>query len=133
LKIRHAMTGFFASAHTSSTVGDALEKMLREGLGHLWIVDDKCQLVGSIREPMLLDAVCDNQWRDHCVTRHMDRQMVTVSPEERVDAVLEKFRNCQVSEFPVTWQKRLIGVITRRQLLRVVLNLLPTEKQLLSV
>ena len=90
MKIRHAMTGFFASAHTSSTVGDALEKMLREGLGHLWIVDDKCQLVGSIREPMLLDAVYDNQWRDHCVTRHMDRQMVTVSPEERVDAVLEK-------------------------------------------
>ncbi len=133
MKIHHAMTGYFASAHTSSTVGDALEKMLGEGLGYLWIVDDKSRLVGSIREPMLLDAVFDQQWRDQCVTHHMDRQMVTVGPDDQVEDVLQKFRQHQVSEFPVTWQQKLIGIITRRQMLRAIMKLLPMEKQLLAV
>lgn len=116
------MTPYFASAHISSTVGDVMEKMLEEGLSTMLIVDDKSQLVGSIEESLLMVAAFDEQWRNNPVSLHMDRKIVTIRPGEPVGQVVEKFMLHRVNEFPVLQDGKLIGVLTRRQLLRSVLG-----------
>ena len=120
--VRDVMTDYFASAHISSTVNDAMDKMLAEGLQNLLIVDDRNQLVGRIEESLLMVAAFDEQWRNNPVSLHMQRNFVTVRPEEAVSQVTEKFLLHRVSEFPVLSEGKLIGVLTRRQLLRSVLG-----------
>ena len=61
--VQDVMSDYFASAHISSTVNDAMDKMLSEGLASLLIVDDQNQLVGRIEESMLMSAAFDPQWR----------------------------------------------------------------------
>ncbi len=120
--VRDVMCEYFASAHINSTVGDVMEKMLDEGLETLLIVDDRSQLVGSIEESLLMVAAFDEQWRNNPVSLHMERKFVTVRPDEHVGQVIEKFMLHRSSEFPVLAEGKLIGVLTRRQLLRAVLG-----------
>ena len=120
--VRNLMSDFFASAHISSTVNDAMEKMLVEGLDNLLIVDDRNQLVGRIEESLLMVAAFDDQWRNNPVSLHMERNFITIRPDEPVSQVVEKFLLHRVSEFPVLSEGKLIGVLTRRQLLRSVMG-----------
>lgn len=120
--VRDTMTDYFASANIRSTVGDAMEKMLSEGLDTLLIVDDSSKLVGSIREPFLMEAMLDQQLQDDLVSLHMERHSISAAPEEPVTSVLEKFHQLQASELPVLVGGKLVGVLTRRQLLRAILG-----------
>jgi len=120
--VRNVMSDYFASAHLSSTVNDAMNKMLSEGLNNLLIVDDRNQLVGRIEESMLMVAAFDEQWRSNPVSLHMQRNCITVRPDEPVAQVTEKFLLHRTSEFPVLSEGKLIGVLSRRQLLRAVLG-----------
>lgn len=120
--VRDVMSEYFASAHINSTVGDVMEKMLEEGLETMLIVDDKSQLVGSIEESLLMVAAFDEHWRNNPVSLHMERKFITVRPDEPVGQVIEKFMLHRFSEFPVIFEGKLIGVLTRRQLLRTVLG-----------
>lgn len=120
--VSDVMTPYFASAHISSTVGDVMEKMLEEGLSTMLIVDDRSELVGSIEESLLMIAAFDEQWRNNPVSLHMDRKFVTIRPDEPVGQVVEKFMLHRCNEFPVLDHGKLIGVLTRRQLLRSVLG-----------
>lgn len=120
--VRDVMTDYFASAHISSTVSDAVDKMLAEGLDNLLIVDDRNQLVGRIEESLMMVAALDSQWLAQSVNLHMERNFVTIRPDETVGQVVEKFLLHQASDFPVLEEGKLIGVLTRRQLLRAVLS-----------
>lgn len=124
------MSDYFASAHINSTVGDAMEKMLAEGLDNLLIVDDRNQLVGRIEESLLVVAAFDDQWRNNPVSLHMIRELVSVRPGELVGQVVEKFLLHRVTDFPVMEEGKLIGVLTRRQLLRAVLGYKPSNEEL---
>jgi len=99
--VRDAMTDYFASANIRSTVGDAMEKMLSEGLDVLLIVDDSSKLVGSLREPFLMEALLDQQLQDDLVSLHMESDSISAAPDELITSVIEKFQRHQTSEFPV--------------------------------
>ena len=120
--VSDVMTEYFASAHISSTVGDVMEKMLEEGLNTMLIVDDKSQLVGSIEESLLMVAAFDEQWRNNPVSLHMERNFITIRPDEPIGQVVEKFMLHRTCDFPVLDEGKLVGVLTRRQLLRAVLD-----------
>lgn len=120
--VRDAMTDYFASANIRSTVGDAMEKMLSEGLDVLLIVDDSSKLVGSLREPFLMEALLDHQLQNDLVSLHMETDSISAFPEEPITSVIEKFQRHQSSEFPVVIGGKLVGILTRRQLLRAVLS-----------
>lgn len=129
--VRDAMTGYFASAHTSSTVGDALEKILGEGLSTLLIVDDRSRLVGSLGEELLFESLFGGPSPDDPVTAHMTGLMVTVAPDEPIESAIRKFRHELVSELPVVGAGKLVGILTRRQLLRACLKQSRSERRTL--
>ncbi len=129
--VSDSMTDYFASAHISSTIGDAMEKILREGLTQLLIVDDRSRLVGLIEESLLMETIFEARLKRDSVTRHMKTDFESVNPGDPVAEVVEKFRRRGVSEFPVTENGKLVGVLTRRQLLRALLKHSRPEKSAL--
>lgn len=116
--VRDAMTDYFASANIRSTVGDAMDKMLAEGLDTLLIVDDSSKLVGSLRESFLMEALLDRKLQHDSVSIHMERHFISICPDESIYSVVVKFLQNQTSELPVLVSGKLVGVLTRRQLLR---------------
>ena len=133
MDVRHAMTDYFASAHVNSSVEDVIEKMLGEGLSKLFIVDDSSQLVGSMDESMLINGIFDEAWRNSPARLQMNTDCETVSLDTDVKMVLEKFRESGLAEFPVIEQGKLIGVLTRRQLMRAILNRSPAKNRRFSL
>ena len=121
--VRDVMTDYFASAHINSTFSDAMDKMLAEGLNNLLIVDDRNQLVGRIEEPLLMMAAFDDQWLDNPVSMHMEREIISIRPDEPVNQVVEKFLLYRSADFPVLDEGKLIGVLTRRQLLLSLIHI----------
>ena len=126
--VREAMTDYFASAHSSSTLGDTMDKMLAEGLGILFIVDDKSHVVGSIGERLLMHVIDNPEMRDEPATNFMDRHVSVVRLDDEVAQATQMFRQNGVSELPVVDEDKLVGVLTIRQLLRAIFSSTRNEK-----
>ena len=118
--VREAMTDFFASAHNSSTLGDAMNKMLSDGLGILFIVDDKSHVVGSLGERLLLHVIGNPEMREELASSFMDRHVPVIRFDDEVSQAAQMFRENGVSELAVVDDNKLVGVLTIRQLLRAM-------------
>lgn len=126
--VRQAMTDYFASAHISSTLGDAMDKMLAEGLGILFVVDDKSQVVGWIGERLLMHVIDNPEMRDDPATQYMDRGISVIQLDDDLVQASHLFRQLGVSELPVVDENKLVGVLTIRQMLRAIFSSSKCEK-----
>ena len=126
--VREAMTDYFASAHISSTLGDTMDKMLGEGLGILFVVDDKSEVVGSIGERLLMHVLENPEMRDEPATNYMDRRASLIEMDDDMMQAARLFRQLGVSELPVVDENKLVGVLTIRQMLRAMLSSSRSEK-----
>ena len=126
--VRDAMTDFFASAHINSTLGDTMDKMLGDGLGTLFVVDDKSEVVGSIGERLLMHVVENPELRDELAANFMNCKVSAVRFDDDVTEAARLFREFGVSELPVVDEKKLVGVLTIRQLLRAMTSATRSEK-----
>ena len=121
--VSDAMTDYFASAHIRSTIGDVMEKMLSEGLDRLFIVNDSSKLVGNFQEPFLMEAIFDHRLQNEPVSSVMQQSFLKLGPDDQIERAFEKFIAHRTSEFPVVSDTgKLVGVLTRRQILRAILD-----------
>ena len=126
--VREAMTDYFASAHISSTLADVMDKMLGEGLGILYLVNDKSEVVGSIGERLLLHAIENTEMRDEPAVNFMDDSVCVIGPDDESVQAVSQFRQYGVSELPVVDENKLVGVLTIRQLVRAMVASSKIEK-----
>lgn len=126
--VREAMTDYFASAHISSTFADAMDKMLGEGLGILYLVNDKSEVVGSIGERLLLHVIENPEMRDEPAVNFMDNSVCVIGLDDDSVQAAQQFRELGVSELPVVDENKLVGVLTIRQLMRALTTSSRCEK-----
>jgi len=125
--VREAMTAYFASAHNSSTLGDSMDKMLRERPGILYVVPDKSNILGSINEKLLMHVIDNPQMRVEPAIRFMDRKVSSVKRHDNLVRAAQLFQQTGVSELPVVEENKLVGVLTVRQMLRAIFRKSWTE------
>lgn len=118
----------FVTARPDWSVSRINELILDEDVSSVAIVDVSDRLVGIVTESTLLVAAFDPQLGTDPISLHMLRQFVSASPNESVDQVVEKFLLHRVSQLPVVDNNRLLGVVTRRYLMRAVLGMKAPQK-----
>jgi CBS domain-containing protein len=102
------------------TVGESIDILIENGISGLPVVDGSGTLVGMITEFALLAAAYDEAIKSEPVSRHMTREILSIGPESPIRAIADKFIVHRIRRVPVLENGKLIGSISRRDVLRAI-------------
>jgi len=105
------------------TVEHAIDLMLDHGVNGLPVVNSADQLLGVITVYDVMDMVSDIRTEKNKVYHHMTRDLETVEANESIFELSERFRGSSVRCYPVVEQGRMVGIVSRRELIRLVRDL----------
>lgn len=109
----------------STTLAATIELFTEKHIGGAPVVellseqdnDGRGRVVGMISELQLLDVVFDPEARDAAVSLYMTTEVQAVEPTEPLLRVAQLFALHAFRRLPVIEQGRLVGIITRRDLM----------------
>ena len=108
--------------HRSTTVEEAIQTLLKNGISGAPVVDDQDNVVGVVSEYQFLEAVYDPDVKQHRVADLMTKDLLAVHEETRLPDIANLFVMHRVRRIPVVGDGKVVGVISRRDLLRQVVN-----------
>jgi CBS domain-containing protein len=116
------MTPNLVTVRPDESIEAAIELMLREQVSGLPVLDDDDRLVGVITEFALLAIAYDRRVKNHTVSQHMTRDLITVDVDDPVSRVADLCIVHRVRRVPVIKDGRMVGVIARRDVLRALVE-----------
>jgi len=121
--IRDLMTAQPPTMAHHTTIDQALQKMLRDDVGEVFITDWSQNLIGVLPDYELLKAKLNKMPADTPVTSVMSGNVAAISPDRPVEAVIGLFRDGRCRMMAVVEDGRIIGRIERRDVLRLLTTL----------
>lgn len=116
------MTPDVVTIPPTATIGDAIELLVSRRISGLPVTDETGKLVGIVTEFALLAMAYDKQVQCDPVSRHMTRQVITVDAKDSVSRATDLFILHRVRRLPVVREGRLIGLLSRYDVLNALLN-----------
>jgi len=116
----YVMTTNVTTIAPDATVDEAIGVLLDNQISGLPVVDARGMLVGMISEFQLLETVFDPQIRNESVRGFMTRDVIAVDDGALLADVASLFIMHRIRRVPVLREGQLVGLITRRDLLRYV-------------
>lgn len=114
--VRDFMTRDPATARPDQTVGEALRKMKKANAGRMPIVSEG-SLVGIVTRNDLLRVLGKPDCEKIPLGMIMSRHPVTLGPSETLERAASAMLDNRVSGLPVVDRDRLVGIVTRSDLL----------------
>jgi CBS domain-containing protein len=105
-----------------SSIEEAIETLLAKEISGLPVVDVAGRLVGVITEFALLAVAYDQRVKNHTVSQHMTRDVITVDANDPLSRVADVCIVHRVRRVPVMQNGRLVGLIARRDVLRALVG-----------
>jgi len=103
-------------------VEDAIAKLLELDISGAPIVDREGHLIGIISEFQLLEAIYSPEVKKSQVSRLMTRDVFTVTEDMLLSEVANLLVLHRIRRTPVVRDRQVVGIISRRDLLRYVLD-----------
>ncbi|MCC7474420.1 MAG: CBS domain-containing protein [Pirellulales bacterium] len=114
------MTTNLVTMRPEASIEEAIETLLSRQISGLPVVDDEGHLVGVITEFALLAVTYDKRVKDHTVSQHMTRDVISVDIHDPISRIADLCIVHRVRRVPVMERGRLVGVIARRDVLRAL-------------
>lgn len=130
--VREIMTAPAFHVHKDAPIDDALEILAVRRVTALPVVDDDQALVGMLSEIDILRGAVAPDSRAHArpvqdethypdaVSEVMTSDVVTVTEGDDVAELIERFASRKIKSAPVVRGRRLIGVISRSDIIRAL-------------
>ena len=123
LKVKDYMAKKLITLKRNTNVVEAMGVLLEKGISGVPVVDDDGQLVGVLSEVDIMQVVVQDSYYDESmgiVGDYMRSPVDTVGPEMDIYTVAEQFIEQHRRRFPVVSDGKLIGQISRRDVLRAM-------------
>ena len=120
--IRQVMNDRVVGIHPDTSVGKAIEVLTKQHIGGLPVVDDDGAVVGMISELALIDVVFDPRVKDAPVSDYMNPEVHLVHPDDPLSRAAQLFALYSFRRLPVVENGKLVGIVTRRDLMNYALN-----------
>jgi CBS domain-containing protein len=114
------MTPDLVTVGPDASIEAAIETLLSKEISGLPVVDETGRLVGVITEFALLAVAYDQRVKNHTVSQHMTRDVITVDVNDPLSRVADVCIVHRVRRVPVMQNGRLVGLIARRDVLRAL-------------
>ncbi|MDX2412251.1 MAG: CBS domain-containing protein [Woeseiaceae bacterium] len=124
--VRDYMAGSIVSFKPETDVLDAIHELVRHRIAGAPVVNDQGELVGMLSEldclKVSLNAGYYGDWGGP-VADYMTPDVETVDADMNIVDLAQKFVDCGFRRFPVLRNNRLVGQISRRDVLRALTTL----------
>jgi CBS domain-containing protein len=117
ITIRQVMNSHVTSLSAEAAVEQAVEILTQTHISSLPVVGSAGQLVGMISEMALFDVVFDESIKSQSISNYMTADAQTVHPDEPLTRAAQLFALYTFRLLPVVENGKLIGTITRRDLM----------------
>ncbi len=114
------MTIHVVTVHTEDTVDHAVSLMVRHRISGLPVLDRQDRPVGIVSEYDLLSLVCQGRSEHAKVRDYMSFGLYVVSEDDSWVTVADIFRTQHVRRLPVLREGRLVGIVSRHDLLQAI-------------
>lgn len=116
------MNSNLVTVRPNASVQEAIDILLSQHISGLPVMDDDGRLVGVITEFALLAVAYDKRVKNHKVSHHMTRDVITVDVDDPVSRIADLCIVHRVRRVPVMKDGRLVGIIARRDVLRALVE-----------
>ncbi|MGX5220510.1 MULTISPECIES: CBS domain-containing protein [Pseudomonas] len=121
IKVRDYMTTHLVTFRAETDLFTAINRLLEHRIAGAPVVDSQGRLVGLISEGDCLRATLSGAYYESIggtVGDYMSRNIETITPETSVIEVSERFLQGKLGRMPVIADGRLVGQISRSDVLR---------------
>jgi len=129
-RARDVMIADLLAIRVDATVEEAIRSLLDHRVSGAPIVDEQGCLVGIISEFQLLEAIYRPEVKREQVRDLMTKDVITVSEDAALSEVANLLLLHRIRRVPVVRAGRLVGIVTRRDLLRCTLEADDTPDEL---
>ena len=116
------MTSDLVTVRPDASVQEAIDVLLNQQISGLPVVEDDGRLVGVITEFALLAVAYDKRVKNHSVRHHMTRDVIAVDVDDPISRIADLCIVHRVRRVPVMKDGRLVGIISRRDVLRALIE-----------
>lgn len=127
VKVSDYMTRKLVTFHRNDNVVQALGVLLDKRISGAPVVDDDGSVVGILSEVDLMAVIVQDSYYDEAmgiVADYMRSPVDTIEPDMDIYTLAEKFHKEHRRRYPVVQHGRLLGQISRRDVLRAVQDFL---------
>lgn len=103
---------------SDATVAEAIHFLLEHQISGMPVTDSEGRLVGIISEFQLLETIYLPELNDKPVSDLMTKDVLTIEPTARLSDAASLFIRHRIRRLPVVEDGKMIGVVSRRDLLR---------------
>jgi len=121
--VRDWMSTDLVAAHAGMSVHEAMALLLEHRVSGLPVIDDRGDIVGILTErDCLRVAYAASYYQDlgSLVGETMTREVETIDADADIATAIERFLKSPYRRFPVLQGTRLVGQISRRDVLRAL-------------
>jgi CBS-domain-containing membrane protein len=115
---RDIMSQPVVTANDDLILTDAIKLLLRWHIYSMPVLDNAGKLVGLITEDDVVNSAFSGNAKDTIVREVMITKVETYSPDIRVEEIVNRFAAGQVRSVPVVEGGKIIGIISRRDVIR---------------
>ena len=123
ITVRDLMVPVAAVAKSTVSIAAARDRMLRWNASETYVVDRGGKLLGIVPDYEFLKAELGGLNETESVMALLSARVGAVEADADVATVLPRFREGWCSRMPVTENGRLVGQLTRNEVLRLVAHL----------
>ena len=127
VKVSDYMTRRLVTFHRNDNVVQALGVLLDHRISGAPVVDDAGELVGILSEVDLMEVIVQDSYYDEAqgiVADYMRSSVDTIDPDMDIYTLAERFHKEHRRRYPVVKNGKLVGQISRRDVLRAVQDFL---------
>src|SRR2546425_446553 len=116
-----AMTKDVVTVSPEATVEETIRLLIDHRISGAPVLDNEGTLIGIVTEFQLLEVTYDPRLRGRRVKDFMTKAPITVAPFALLSEVVNLFVLHRIRRLPVVENKRLVGIIARRDVLRCLI------------
>lgn len=129
--VRTYMTRDLITFTPNVDIHKAIKDIIKHRISGAPVVDGNGRLIGMLSESDCIKTIVDSPYNNlpggnGTVGDFMSSNVVTVSPDKTIVSLAYEFTSTPYRRFPVVEKDRLIGQISRSDVLRAILKMKPT-------
>lgn len=117
---KNVMTRTVVAVNPQDSIQEVTDELLRHSISGLPVIDEQQRVLGVISEFDLLRLLFEKDTVEAKVADYMTTDVITISEEASITDAADIFLAQPIRRLPVVRDDRMVGMISRRDLIRVI-------------